>query len=77
MTNVAPFWECLDDCHFDLNTCLRETIVLLKSFLVAIPENELDGFEQTYRAQVRAAHPSQPDRSRLLRHRRIAQIAGE
>ena len=74
---LAQLWQRLDVCHFDLNTCLREAIVLLKSFLVALPENELDGFEQTYRAQLRVAHPSQKDRDRLLRHRRIAEIAGE
>ncbi len=27
-------WRALDDAHFDLNTCLREAIVLLKSFIV-------------------------------------------
>jgi hypothetical protein len=77
VADTAPLWQTLDACHFDLNTCLREAIVLLKSFLVAVPENELDGFEQTYRAQLRGSPPREQDRSRLLRHRRIAQIAGE
>jgi hypothetical protein len=75
--DTPPLWDTLDSCHFDLNTCLREAIVLLKSFLVALPENELAGFEQTYRAQLRGFPPREQDRSRLLRHRRIAQIAGE
>jgi hypothetical protein len=74
---VDQLWRRLDACHFDLNTCLREAIVLLKSFLVALPESEVDGFESTYRAQVRAARPSEKDRDRTLRHRRMAQIAGE
>ncbi len=39
-------WEALDSLHFDLNTCLRETIVILKCFLRALPAEELPGFRQ-------------------------------
>lgn len=55
-TSIRPaiHWEALDDLHYDLNTCLRETIVLLKSFLRALPERELEAF------QVRMGRPSQP-----------------
>lgn len=38
-------WDTLDQGHFDLNTCLRETMVLLKSFLVVLPEDQLAVFE--------------------------------
>jgi hypothetical protein len=34
-------WETVEILHYDLNTCLRESIVVLKSFLCALPEREL------------------------------------
>jgi len=37
-------WEALDALHYDLNTCLRETIVVLKSFLMGLSPAELDAF---------------------------------
>ncbi len=37
-------WEALDALHYDLNTCLRETIVVLKSFLLGLSPAELDSF---------------------------------
>jgi len=36
-------WERLDCLHYDLNTCLRETEVVFKSFLRVIPAEELPG----------------------------------
>ncbi|MGH9689357.1 MAG: hypothetical protein ACRD5K_20015, partial [Candidatus Acidiferrales bacterium] len=33
----------LDDLHYDFNTCLRETEVVLKSFLRALPAEQLSG----------------------------------
>ena len=36
-------WKTLDWLHYDLNTCLRETEVLLKSFLKVIPAEQLPG----------------------------------
>jgi hypothetical protein len=38
-------WKQLDSLHFDLNTCLRESEVILKSFLRALPGDHLSGFE--------------------------------
>lgn len=38
-------WESLDVLHFDLNTCLRETIVMLKCFLRALPPDQVQVFE--------------------------------
>lgn len=35
-------WLALDSLHYDLNTCLRETMVLLKSFLRGLPDAALD-----------------------------------
>lgn len=39
-------WEALDSIHFDLNTCLRETIVVLKSFLLGLEPHGLDAFRR-------------------------------
>jgi hypothetical protein len=41
-TRPEECWLVLDSLHYDLNTCLRETLVLLKSFLRALPEGALD-----------------------------------
>ena len=40
-------WHEMDAGHYDLNTCLRETIVLFKSFLVVLPVAQLGDFEKT------------------------------
>jgi len=34
-------WAAVEILHYDLNTCLREAIVILKCFLQALPESEL------------------------------------
>jgi len=52
--DTSVFWQALDACHFDLNTCLRETLVLAKSFLVVLPEEQLDMFDFTIRGLCRA-----------------------
>jgi hypothetical protein len=41
--SVQPFdaWTKLDHLHYDFNTCLRETEVLLKSFLRSLPAEQL------------------------------------
>ncbi len=38
-------WQNVEILHYDLNTCLREAIVVLKSFLCAMPESELAALE--------------------------------
>jgi hypothetical protein len=43
----APLWATLDTGHFDLNTCLRESMVLLKCFLRALPDDQLQQFQET------------------------------
>ena len=71
-------WESVDTAHYDLNTCLREAIVLLKSFLRALPDTELGPFIATVNTQMSVPRSKRPSFSqRLLRHRRIASIAGE
>lgn len=37
-------WDSLDSLHYDFNTCLRESEVVLKGFLHAIPDNQLAAF---------------------------------
>ena len=44
-------WHDMDLSHYDLNTCLRETIVLFKSFLVVLPAGQLGDFEKTIYVQ--------------------------
>lgn len=75
--NADSLWAALDACHYDLNTCFRETEVLLKSFFVALPENQLPGFEKSVRGHMETSAPDPSNRERLLRDRRLAQFAGE
>jgi hypothetical protein len=74
--NPQKMWAELDADHYDLNTCLRESIVVFKSFLIAIPDGQLVAFQDTVRQQ------SQPQEAggsvrQNLRHRRMTAIAGE
>jgi hypothetical protein len=50
-------WDLLDAAHYDLNTCLREAVVLLKSFLHALPDPQIVSFQaalnDSYRASCR------------------------
>lgn len=70
-------WELLDAAHYDINTCLREAIVLLKSFLHALPEEQLLEFNAAL--QKHAFVPS----SRILvpkqrlAHRRMSLLKGQ
>jgi hypothetical protein len=71
-------WQAVDAAHYDLNTCLREAIVLLKSFLMALPDNQLPAFQSTVCTQMGVSKPKKLTFSqRLLRHRRMAPIGGE
>ena len=58
-------WDMLDAIHYDLNTCLRESVVLMKSFLHALPEGQLHAFA----AKLRDFHLETPFCSRApVRH---------
>lgn len=65
-------WHEVDIGHYDLNTCLRETIVLFKSFLVVLPEAQLGDFEKTI-------HDQSESRGDLVtpRHGRMGAFAGQ
>ena len=70
-------WELLDAAHYDLNTCFRESVVLLKSFLHALPQNQLVAFQSQLQAgSVRLPKPVLV-RPRHLAHRRMALIKGQ
>jgi hypothetical protein len=71
-------WQVVDATHYDLNTCLREAIVLLKSFLMALPDDELEPFHATVCTQMGVSKPKKPTFvQRFVRHRRMAPIGGE
>ena len=53
-------WRTIDDAHFDLNTCLREATVVLKSFLVVLPNDQLGVFQKSITAQLLAPHEAAP-----------------
>jgi len=53
-------WRTIDDAHFDLNTCLREAIVVLKSFLVVLPNEQLSVFRKSINARLLAPHDVAP-----------------
>jgi hypothetical protein len=68
-------WETLDAVHYDLNTCLRETVVLFKSFLHALPDGQLTTFEATLNSHATSSPAS--SRSRHLAHRRMSLLKGQ
>ena len=71
-------WDALDTAHYDLNTCLREAIILLKSFLMALPSAELPAFQATVGTQMAVTPPTKAAvASRLIRRRRMVSIGGE
>jgi hypothetical protein len=53
-------WRAIDNAHFDLNTCLRESIVVLKSFLVVLPNEQLSRFQKTVNDQLLARYDEDP-----------------
>jgi hypothetical protein len=69
-----PLWQTLDDDHFDLNTCFREAMILLKCFLRVLPDDQLTPFHKAVACQ---RVPHAPLSARAMRHRRMAQFAGE
>jgi len=70
-------WDKLCKCHFDLNTCLRETTVLFKSFLFVLPEAQLAYMDFTIRGLARIRHSSRDSGSRAIHARRMTAVAGK
>jgi hypothetical protein len=75
--NPKKIWAELDAGHYDLNTCLRESIVVFKSFLIALPDGQLGAFEDTVRQQSQPREAGLASPQRMIRHRRMTAIAGE
>lgn len=65
-------WHEMDLGHYDLTTCLRETIVLFKSFLVVLPAEQLADFEKTVYVQSHF-----PNEGLVMSHRRMSAFAGQ
>ena len=59
-------FELLGAVHYDLNTCLRETVVLYKSFLHALPEAQLSHFESNLHERSFISSSPSPVASRHL-----------
>ena len=77
VSRQSDLWQLLDDAHFDLNTCMREVDVLLKSFLLVLPDDQLSNFDFTVCGLARARHPRTAIGADLFRPRRIVAAAGE
>jgi hypothetical protein len=75
--NPPKMWAEVDADHYDLNTCMREAIVVFKSFLIALPESQLGAFQNTVREQSQLQEAGAPSPRAMLRHRRMTAIAGE
>lgn len=75
--NNATLWQSLDSAHFDLNTCFRETEIMLKSFLVVLPEEQLPTFSASLQRYFNNP-PAKPfHRARVIRHRRMSPVPGK
>jgi hypothetical protein len=70
-------WLAVDSAHYDLNTCLRETIILLKSSLLVTPGDQLGAFQRAIEVQLRADHQPSFNRQSVIHRRRIPSIAGQ
>jgi hypothetical protein len=74
----ARDFELLAAVHYDLNTCLRETVVLFKSFLHALPEAQLADFESNlHERSFISSTPCPVPAARHLAHRRMALLKGQ
>jgi hypothetical protein len=74
---VEREWDLLDGSHYDLNTCLRESIVLLKCFLLALPEDQLLGFSSALSGTPIPSSSPLLAPKRHLAHRRMTLLKGQ
>ncbi len=70
-------WDLLDASHYDLNTCLRESIVLLKCFLLALPDEQLLEFDAALRGTPLPSSSALLVPKRHLAHRRMTLLKGQ
>lgn len=71
-TDPERGWREAEAGHYDLNTCLRETIVLFKSFLLVLPTGQLGDFEKAVHRQSEL-----PGDLAAAYHRRMGAFAGQ
>ena len=60
-TQPGACWSELDTLHYDLNTCLRESVVVLKSFLWVVPATEMESLRNHLMAPYTPAASSRQD----------------
>ena len=75
--NPKKMWAEVDADHYDLNTCMREAIVVFKSFLIALPESQLAAFQNALYQQSQLQEAGVPSHQRVISHRRMTAIAGK
>ena len=66
-TDPRATWDSVDADHYDINTCFREAIVLFKSFLIAVPEDQLNSFQHSIREQSQPQEAEVPFRQSVIR----------
>jgi hypothetical protein len=71
------YWDIMDASHYDLNTCLRESVVILKCFLHVLPDDQLAKFQASLNEHVVASPDRFAVRVRHLTHRRLTPIKGQ
>jgi hypothetical protein len=71
------YWDILDASHYDLNTCLRESVVILKCFLHTLPSDQLAEFQASLNEHVVVCPDRFAVRVRHLAHRRLTPIKGQ
>jgi hypothetical protein len=76
-SHPEKMWDEVDTDHYDLNTCMREAIVVFKSFLIALPESQLGAFQNTVRQQSFPLESHLPADQHEMGHRRMTPIASE
>ena len=60
-------WQRLDNLHYDFNTCLRESEVVLKSFLRILPDDQLPALASELDAPPGAARGCESERASQTR----------
>jgi len=78
-TSITPreLWAQVDAAHYDINTSLREAVVLLKSFLMVLPQSQLAAFQKTVNSQWQLEKADSLTPHPVVRPRRMATFAGE
>ena len=70
-------WGTLDTVHYDMNSCLRESVVILKCFFHALPDEQLSEFTAALERQPSRAGSGFFLPKRHLAHRRMALLKGQ